>query len=662
MNHCQDHLTQKLNCIIIADQILNPENLSGDEAILNLSEVIIRNQPIINAFPEIFGNYEQLLSVCDEIDIEKIFSDTSNIRRDQLLHIPGRLHEYRLSASASRKKQGAYYTPPYIIRYMIEVSLKCYIENGRDFSFSQPKIIDPACGGGSFLIETFNILVDKGLSEEKAIQCVFGTDIDKEAVRTAVFVLTLAVTARNRSLELLYVKHLWEKQVRVGNALNPVQITIPFATNQNSPENFINWLGCFSPVFTAEPAGFDIVIGNPPYVSNKLISPDQKRLYKSNFTTALGQYDLSVLFFEQGVNLLKKGGVLSFITSNKFMAADYGKNLRKKLLDTCEIHEMVDVSTLKCFKNTAVYPVIISIRKKPPEKDFGIRLFKIEAWDELNNKKPVVVNQEFFKGNREYILTTQLTDSTLSILQKIENAGDRIPEGKIRCGLAETGFNKWITKDCQPVKGDQDKFHPFIQAGHIEAFTIKGRDFIDKTKFKSDRWLIGKGPKLVIPGLSKEMKAAVDFSDSLLGRVYFIRDHDTKYDLGYLAVLLNSYVLNFYYKVMYWPVHLEGGYLRFNSTYLANLPLYEAENSNPEKALLIHEITQIGNIMISGNLSDTDFKEMQDKAEALVFLLYEVSANDISILMEFLELPAETRERVFDYFIRGGKTNAGKEN
>lgn len=652
MNYFQEHLIQKLKYIVTADKFLNPGTYPGGVDMLQVSEVISRNMPLINVFPEIFGNYEELSSVPDiEPDLKNIFADISDDRPDQLLHFFGRLHESRLSASSRRKKQGAYYTPPYIIRYMIDVSLKCVFEAGSDLSFHGLKIIDPACGGGSFLIETFNALVEKGLTEEEAIECIFGTDIDEDAVHTTVFVLTMAVIARNRGLDPLYIKQRWQKQVRVGNALNPVKMSSLFPTEPNGPATFINWSSYFPSVFTAD-AGFDIVIGNPPYVSNKLIPPDQKKVYRDSFSTALGQYDLSVLFFEQGINLLRNGGVVSYIASNKFMAADYGKNLRKKLLDTCQICEMVDVSTLKCFKKTAVYPVIISLRKKQPS-DFGVRLFKIESWEELEAKKPVVVNQEFFRGNREYILTTQLTESILSILQKIENADDRIPEEKIRCGLAQTGFNKWVTKH-RPA-GKKDEFHPFIQSGHIEQFNIKDTDFIDRTKIKTTWWLNSKGPKLVIPGVSKEMKAAVDFSDSLMGRVYFVREHDTKYDLGYLAVLLNSYVLNFFYKVMYWPVHLEGGYLRFNSTYLANLPLYSYENPNPEKVSLIQAITHIGNIMVSGKVTDTDFKNMKDKVEALTFLLYEISAEDISVIMEFLNLPEPVRDRVRYYFINQGR-------
>lgn len=664
MNSFQDHLTQQLKLLVTADKLLNPHNYLGDVCNLKMSEVISRNMPLINAFPDIFGHYNNVLLPDSELDIKKVFSDILNAEPDQLLHIPGRFHELRLSASARRKKQGAYYTPPYIIRYMINSSLKYVFESKKNLSFEGLKIIDPACGGGSFLIETFNALADKGLSEKEAIQCVFGTDIDTEAVNTTVFVLTLAVITRNRNLDPSCVKQLWERQVKVGDALNPVIIPSPVKTKQQRPDSFINWSECFPSVFSANPAGFDIVIGNPPYISNKLILPDRKKLYKGNFTTALGQYDISVLFFEQGINLLKDGGVVSYITSNKFMAADYGKNLRKKMLNTCQIVEMVDVSTLRCFKTTAVYPVIISLRPKLPASDFGVRLFKLKSWDELETKKPVVVNQDFFKGNREYILTTQLTESILSILQKIEDADDRIPEEKIRCGLAETGFNKWVTTNRAVGKLDKDRFHPFIQAGHIEPFNIKDRNFIDKTKIKSNRWLIDKGPKLVIPGISKEMKAAVDFSDSLMGRVYFVREYDTKYDLGYLAVLLNSYLLNFYYKVMYWPVHLEGGYLRFNSTYLANLPLYSSDIFHPEKASLIQAITQIGSIMISNKVTD-DLKNLKDKAEALTFLLYEIPPEDISVLMDFLEIPPPVREGVFYYYnkeTKGGSVNAGKEN
>lgn len=644
MNDLPELLIHKLNCFILADKLLNPGSLSAEAWTQEVSEAFARNMPFISAFPEIFGNCEQLLTLCKNEPnvIKKIFADINTLTPEELLHIPGRLHESGLSASSRRKKQGSYYTPPYIIRYMIKASLEHLFETGENSSIKHLKIIDPACGGGSFLIEIFNTFSGQGLSEEEAIACIFGTDTDREAVKTAVFVLTLAVIARNKCLDPLHVKQLWEKQVRVGDALYPINRPFFFESEKKGPGGFMDWSGYFPAVFSATHPGFDIVIGNPPYVANKIIPPERKKIYQNSFSTALGQYDLSVLFFEQGMNLLKDGGVLSYITSNKFMAADYGKNLRKKILDTNQILEMVDVSTLRCFKNTAVYPVIITLRKKQ-SKDFGIRLFNIESWEDLNSREPIVVNQSFFRGNREYILTTRLTTPILSILQKIENAGDRIPQEKIRCGLAQTGFNKWVTAHENVSEKDLKKLYPFIQAGNIEPFYIKDTDFIDKTKIKPDKLLISQGSKLVIPGIAKEMKAAVDFSDRLMGRVYFVREHDTKYDLGYLAVLLNSCVLNFYYKVMYWPVHLEGGYLRFNGTYLANLPLYSGETSNPKKLSLIQAITRLGSIMISNKVCKSDLLELKTKAEALTFLLYDISSEDIVTIMDFLELPESVR-------------------
>ena len=117
---------------------------------------------------------------------------------------------------------------------------------------------------------------------------------------------------------------------------------------------------------------------------------------------------------------------------------------------------------------------------------------------------------------------------------------------------------------------------------------------------------------------------------------------------------------------MYWSVHLEGGYLRFNSNYIANLPLYSVEHSDEnsvensdensaDKSSLIQAITQIGGRMISGKLSDSDFIYLKNKAEALTFLLYEVSPEDIVTIMDYMELKELVRRECIIHY-------AGKQN
>lgn len=633
---------KNLILLLTADRILNPDEISAEPSnkLLQFADVINRNEELILTFPEFFKDLqtENALNpkLISEVDAYLIG------RKSELLYIPGSVHEIMLSKgiTSERKKQGSYYTPINIITYMTDISVKYLSDREAGIHRQSPKVLDPACGGAFFLIEFFYKLTESGVPVQTAIESICGTDIDDHAVLTAIFALTLAVSAKYRTFgSLKEIKHLWQFQIKKGNAL---------CKNSSDLNDGIDWQTCFPAVFgpqCPEP-GFDIVIGNPPYVSNKLISTNQKKYYKDNYSTAVGQFDLSVLFMEQGIKLLKNGGVLTYITSNKFMAADYGLKLRQYLVNSCEVCEIVDVSTLKSFKNTSVYPVILSVKNNSPTRQSVTRVYNISSWEELAKAQPVLAGRKVFTGNNRFIMTTRLNNEILPIIRRIEETEQRIPENKIHCGIAISGFGQWVKKENQITANQMKNYYPLIQAGHITTYSISSDDFIDVTCCNCQKWLSVKGPKLVIPGIARKLTAAVDFEDKLLGRVYFIRQGDTDYDLYYLAALFNSYLLNFYYSILYWPIHLEGGYLRFNSTYLANLPIVTLSLLTPEKNILINSLMEIGTELVSGNLPKNLLYEKQCLANALTFALYSFSVTEAKTVMDFLEIPQETVEKI----------------
>jgi adenine-specific DNA-methyltransferase len=107
----------------------------------------------------------------------------------------------------------------------------------------------------------------------------------------------------------------------------------------------IDWRIQFAEVF-AYKKGFDLVLGNPPYLSARRITTDKSRLAKL-YNSAYGSYDIYVLFFERGLQLLNPSGYQCLITSNKFLIADYGKALRELLRRNTRIHFIVDLAAFK---------------------------------------------------------------------------------------------------------------------------------------------------------------------------------------------------------------------------------------------------------------------------------------------------------------------------
>ena len=627
----------RVAALLAADMAIYPEVYSKPAGVEKfcLDESVQRNSALLNTFASFFAGMEGRWDryACTIPDLTGFFQ---NISPDHVLHVPGQIYEAAISAASpeglpsKQKKQGSYYTPVYIVRYMVRHSCALISGSGENSALLNDfRVIDPACGGASFLLEVFRYRVEQGLPAADALTSVFGVDIDGDAVALTRFILAAAVTARDRAVDLTSLKQCLESQIKAGNAL-------------------------FSATIPGRQRGFDLVIGNPPYVSNKLIPRPEKEYYRSVYRSAAGQYDLAVPFIEQGLNLLKPDGMLCYITSNKFLAADYGKNIRQDLVNKYRILALTDVSTLKPFRHVAAYPVIITIRKTEPAAGDSVSIARISEWDEIERAKPARVDQNVFRHHGDYLLTTQLDEGLIPLLNKITDSRSYLPRKVIRCGLAETGFNRWVTGSGS-AGSENGHFRPFIGAGSIKPYNIDQTGFINISRLSSRKWQNLKGPKLVIPGIAKRLMAAIDYSDCLLGRVYYVMEQETAYDIGFLAVLFNSYLLNFYYSVMYWPVHLEGGYLRFNSTYLANLPLFHSLYAGVSS--LAKEIAETGYKITRC----PDQKQgLATMAEARVFMLYGLNTDEADNIMCFLGVKCQERAEVI--LLMREDSRAGEKN
>ncbi len=185
----------------------------------------------------------------------------------------------------------------------------------------------------------------------------------------------------------------------------------PYDQNSSSPFFDLEWM------FGLD-EGFDIVIGNPPYVNVEKIDKSIKNIIK-NFKTAYQKYDLYVLFYEIGINLLKEGGVLSYITSNKFLSQGYGFKLRQFFLKF-KINRIINFN-YDVFDAATVRTCIFEITKLPIEKnDIKVIDVNIEADKHLfENKTYKKVNQDVFNKTDNNNFRINLTKEKIKLLEKI---------------------------------------------------------------------------------------------------------------------------------------------------------------------------------------------------------------------------------------------------
>jgi type I restriction-modification system DNA methylase subunit len=304
-----------------------------------------------------------------------------------------------------KKAGGVFYTPRYIVDYIVKNTVGKLLEGKTPKQAANLKILDPACGSGSFLIGAYQCLLDRHRDwyaehtpekwatgkkpalyqaqggewrlttiERKRILLnnIFGVDIDPQAVEVTKLSLLLKVLEGatdqlvSRQGILLHERVLPDLggNIKCGNSLigpdfYEGRLTGIIDEEERLRVNVFDWKKEFAEIMPN--GGFDAVIGNPPYVRQEMLG-DFKGYFQQHYKTYDGAADLYVYFIERGMTFLKNRGLFSYIVANKWMRANYGMTLRK-WLKAQNIEEIIDFGDLPVFQKATTYPCIIRVSK-----------------------------------------------------------------------------------------------------------------------------------------------------------------------------------------------------------------------------------------------------------------------------------------------------------
>ncbi|MEN5386715.1 N-6 DNA methylase [Aliarcobacter skirrowii] len=416
-----------LDSLIIDDFIL-------DENVQILSNYDFASEISVNILGHIF---EQSLT-----DLEELQANIDNVNFDK--------------TKSKRKKDGVFYTPEYITRYIVENTLGKMCSEKREelligngiLTPSNPKkltkqeqqtkdnlqeyknwllnlkILDPACGSGAFLNQALEYLISehKNLQNDLALMGdlfasymveeeilehnLYGVDINEDAVEIAKLSLWLRTAKRGRALTKLADK------IVCANSL----LEMPFSENS-----------------------FDVVIGNPPYVRVQGLKSNyenEAKLYEEKFVSATGNYDLYVLFMEQSFKMLNQKGKLSYILPHKFLISDFGSGIRGFLSENKAVESLLHFGSEIVFEDASTYTCIINLshnneklhfKSISPKDIFNPFEYDFISYENLNSDKWNLSSNDISKVLEKINLQPlRVKDVFAKIFQGIATSGDDV--------------------------------------------------------------------------------------------------------------------------------------------------------------------------------------------------------------------------------------------
>ena len=671
-----------------------------------------------------------------------------------------------------RKAGGVFYTPAYIVDYIVKKTVKEQVRGKTPREVSKLSVVDPACGSGSFLLGAYQFLLDwhrdwyidklvpvlidrdasapevrallpdpaasaKAAKKEGAYELpiykvpskdpskmrsewklttaerkrillnnIYGVDIDQQAVEVTKLSLLLKVLEEeseehvSKQLKISAERALpsLHHNIRCGNSLVApdyfnLKQEVPFNMAERKRVNPFDWAAGFPEV--AKAGGFDVVIGNPPYVRQESLK-DQKEYYQTHYAVYQGTADLYAYFIEKGISLLRPGGVFSYIVANKWMRANYGKPLRKFLL-TKQIEEIVDFGDLPVFKSATTYPCILRVKNAKPAEEFPVS--KVETLEFASLP-------DYVQTHSHPIEQANLTDGGWSLgdkrtellLKKLQSMGKPLEDyvmGEVYRGIV-TGCNeafvidesikqKLISDDpnCAEIikpyliGRDVKRYRPLSNNGKFILFTRHGieikkypaiMNFLKKFKtklmpkpkdWKGEEWQGRKPglyewyeiqdtidyyeefekPKIIYPEICQKPEFTLDESGYYANNKCFIIPKADKFLLG----ILNSKLTYFLFETNL--PKLQAGFFMPAYVVLKNFPIYVpdfdklADKTRHDKMVsLVSHILEL-NRYLPQTKTDQERRLVQQeidatdvRIDALVYELYGLTPEEIAVV------------------------------
>ncbi len=596
------------------------------------------------------------------------------------------LEELQEQRPSRRRKEGVFYTPDFVTDYIcrntiipylskkgvnnVDKLIKEYSNNIEELEekFNNLKILDPACGSGSFLIKAVEILLEihkevqifkesigeysqkqvsplakrkskkirkeqltftKFIEEDEAREIIenniYGVDINEESVEITKLSLFFKIAKKNKKLIDL------SSNIKCGNSL--------IHEKEVGGDKSFSWESEF-------PFKFDIIIGNPPYVRSREFSEEETAFINNQFDLVKSGFDLSTLFIEKGLSLLHDKGILGFISSNKFFSASYGKLIRKYLIDTKLINNIINFGS-GVFEDTPVETSIIIIDKKSNNNTIKYgNYLKIKKISRLLVDKKIEINDyNLLPANIFFFPKDKKEEIALDKLKKIDTKIDNF--FKFTAGAGITGIRNKL-KD-EKISGRI----PVFTGKSIWCYYDKPPEYwIDPLEIK----VFDTDKIVLVRELSTKNRANIILNYKkigLLNSVTIVESKSDNINVKSFAAFFNSKIFDKIYSLLYESTRTHSN-LRFKEIYLNPIPLPNISNSDT-LANKVTEITKLNkefhekiNRFIARVFSNLNLEKITKRLENFYELNFDEFLKELS--KQKITLTLKEQDEWEDYF------------
>lgn len=494
-----------------------------------------------------------------------------------------------------RKDMGQYYTPKTIVEYMIS-QLKITRES---------KVLDPACGCGSFLLTVFDVFKEKyGI---QFLRNIFGVDINDDATNMTRLCLHMKSGFKDNYVSLI------KQNIKTGNSI---------VSNRDLDRNAFDWSFEFTEVMKS--GGFDFIIGNPPYVTlnnSKDFDPSES-MYSQIIQ---GPVNAATLMIGKSLELLKENGVLAFLLPKSILYVDSYAKLRNYLAHNTEIIQIYDLGAK--FRDVRGEQFILFIRKNVQKKESDVKVCTFnDKIKDLSEQSFITIKQDKLIGMGKFF--TFDSQIHYELIAKMSNIGmklNELVEGSIFRGLPVGGNHVAIEKDLPSAEH-------VIRGKDISKFRLKPLPVIGKKLLdEQSKGKIGnlKQRKVVLQNIfSAESGIIASYDPNKTLTLDTVTNIIVKDDEQgkYLLALLSSKLINFY--IMYALFNRSRLTMHLDKSYLGSIPVI----ANPDKGKL-NKIIKIMNFLLKNE--DVDLRKSKNREiDEIVYNIYSLAEREIRLVEE----------------------------